>query len=217
MKLKQIVLSYPVPVRDEQCKRFNWSANCIADLFERHLHGYKTDGIFRVNIRVVPPVQAKLGVVNLVDVVQVDYPIDLTYYEQLPDFDRRALCATAIHHSLCRVAEQRGWDPAPVDAAYAAIKALKYLNIIQWGKLKSNPSRRVRAQIECDFGSESLEGAVRFSDRTGTALGTRQLFSLPPSEFELTKALGNLRWVSDTRVELTSADKSRSWSASFET
>lgn len=215
MKLRQIELS--IRARDERSERFNWSANTVANMFEKQLVGYVTDGVFRVNVRAVTPYHSQLRIDSLVDVVEVDAPFDLDYYERLQDFDRRALCAKVIYDALCRVAERRSWQTAPIAQAYASIRSLKYVNVARWGAPKANQSRRVRAQIEYDFGTVSIDGLVRFTNRSGALLGTRELFSLLPSEFYLSEALGRIRWISETRVDLESVDKTRTWSASFET
>ena len=122
----------------------------------------------------------------------------------------------AINQSLERVAIRRGWSRDPIRRAYATIRDLGFTNVGRWKRPKSNPSRKVRAQVEYDFGSASLDAIVRFTDKTDVLLGTRQLFSLPPSEFHLSEALGQLRWRSETKVELTSKDQARTWAASFE-
>jgi hypothetical protein len=198
--------------RRERSREFNFGCHATAHLFLTCLGRFQTDGVGKVVVELTPgpPDADRLILTSLV----LSRAFDFDAYWAAGHIERQATLNQVIFEELTRAAKSRGWDADAIERAYRCVAERGYRNVQRWRRPLSNPGRTLKAQVVFEFGVESIEGFVAFTDQGGRET-IEHLFTIPPSDFHLAYTLGRLRWVTADTVVLTERGRSGEWRATY--
>lgn len=204
MKLTEFDLDAPDAEQSER-HAFRRETRCMGALYARCFPGLNVDGGWKVLVECISQVQ-RSDLRNLLGVFTIQVPFSLEAYWQAPPAARKEAAVEALHRGACRVAEVKGWPLSPFEASRAGAAERGYVNEWTWPTAKASPNRKHRAFLVCRHEPDEFVASLVIQTKGGAEVQRRQVIAEAPSEFLFVPKMGNLRWVSDSRVVLT--DKS---------
>jgi hypothetical protein len=192
---------------------FNFGTHCVADLYLSCLGRFKTGRIKKVVITATVEPQADDHSLEPIGILEVRRPFDFDRYWAADVDQRKRLIGELLHSTLRSIAIERGWDVETVEFAYQCVLDRNFRNVQLWPKPVSSPDKSRKAQVEYEFDENSVEGFLIIFDAQGNRVGRHHLFSLPPTDFHLDDALGQLSWEDNETVVLQSRLGERRWRA----
>jgi hypothetical protein len=148
--------------------------------------------------------QAENQSLESLGVLEVRHPFDFDRYWAADAVERKRLIVGFLHDTMRGIAMKRGWDIEAVESAYRCVQERNYRNVQRWPKPISSPDKTRKALVEYEFDEDSIEGFLILLNRQGEEVGRNPLFSLPPTDFHLYDALGQLSWEDNETVVLHS-------------
>jgi hypothetical protein len=209
MKLK--TLNVAAPFGFDRAREFNLSSHCVTVLYLWCLGALETRSVSKVLVTGVLEAEEEREREALA-VLQTWRRFDFPAYWASSEKERKRMILDFVHYEMLRLAAQRGWDAGALTAAYKCALDKNLRNIQLWPvRPVASPGKRVKAQVEFEFGTEDIEGSAIFTDKQGNELARQPLFQLPAGDFYLADALGKLTWEDDRTVVLTSRLKNQEW------
>jgi hypothetical protein len=138
----------------------------------------------------------------------VEVAFDLAAYLAGDDATRRRMAIAAVHAGALRVAEVRGWDSAPFEAALATVIEKGYVNEFVFGKPKQSGDRRHYATLTCTHAPERFRAWLIVTDQKRNEVAKKKVIDELPSDFAFGPKLGKISWTSRESVALVAHDGS---------
>ncbi|HYJ78430.1 MAG TPA: hypothetical protein VEW03_02415 [Longimicrobiaceae bacterium] len=205
-------LNVIAPTGSDREREFNFGTHCVADLYRVCLGKFRTERIAKVIITATTGEHGVVGSLVPIGVIELRHPFDFNKYWASDAHQRKRLILELIHSGMCELALERGWEAERLEAAYRCALESNLRNVQVWPtKPVSSPDRSKKAEIEYDFDADSIEGSVMVLDRAGNRRAAYHMFSLPPTDFHLSDALGKLAWEDDQTVVLKGKTGEPEW------
>lgn len=103
---------------------------------------------------------------------------------------------------LRQVAKSERLDERGFEIAARLVEEAKFVNQLDIGRSKRNPSKEISAQLQLDHDVEQATILVSFRDKKGAELARVPLVSDRPNEFIFSQYLGSFAWVDNETVKL---------------
>jgi len=210
--LKEFDLDAPT-LPKEQRMAFRDQTRCVTSLFERHFEQSSVQSsAWKVLIEVVPTVTKPLAR-DLLGVLVFQIEADAEAMLSLKEEAKRPQALEWLLQGIQGMARQQGWPETPFSTAATAVERLGYVNKWNWKRRHWNPSKTIGCDIQIELTCECALIKALFVRDKDEPVGEALLCSTRPNEFLLANLLGEVRWTSESTMELTSKDGSQRWTA----
>lgn len=184
---------------------FRYQTRSLTSLIEQHLVGkYKHGKAWKVLVEVVPSItfpehRDLLGALT----VQVrGIPSDLLARQS--DSAKCEMSLLWLTQGVRQLSEEIGLDAAEFESAAATVRSTEFRNVRQWVKPRRSPDGMHAADIVVEHKVHEALIIGRVFDRHGVEV-TRQLLATElPDEFSFSARIGELTWLDDQRIQLSS-------------
>lgn len=201
--------NYPFTPNPQRIQ-FRRETRCITSLYENFFPKTKTKDCWKVEVQCVKEIfREKVIVVG--GVAEVQALFDVEQFFSLSDEEKKKLALETLKKGIDLVIKEFGWDPEPFESAYNKVIEYKYTNLGRFGKPKSSPNRKYKAEVICQHDISSFDISIVIRDKNGEEIKRELMKSEEPDEFLFARHLGNFRWVSSDEVELRNKFETEIW------
>ena len=106
------------------------------------------------------------------------------------------------------------WSINPLDAAVAQVIAANFSNVWVWKKSVFNLTRTMSVDIAVELDDQQAKIFAVFKITGSEKIVVSTLCVKPPSEFAYVPCLGEVVWLDDDTIQLTSRSGAETWQAS---
>ena len=211
MKIKEFDCDAPTAVREKRSE-FRFQTRCITALAERYYEPRRdTETQWKIMVEALSVVEPE-NVRELYNMFSIGLHYDINSFFVLKDEEKKKATLAFLHTGLIRLCEKYNWSTEPFERACDKVVELNYKNEWVWKKPKTSPDRKYTAEIFCIHEVESFSIYMIIRDRkTKNLLMQELLTSTKPDELIFKPCLGELKWLSNTRVKLFDQIDEQSW------
>lgn len=196
----------------EKQSQFNFETRCTTALAERYYEPKReTKSQYRIIIDANPHLESP-KVRDLYEVFAVAIPYDLNEFFPLDNRKKKEETLCLLRYGLKIVCKEYGWPVEPFDRACDKVVELDYKNEWVWKKPKYSPDRKHTAEIFCIHEVEAFYIYLIIRESKTKQLAKQELLTkTKPHDIIFRTRLGELKWLSNTRVKLFDQIDEESW------
>lgn len=181
---------------------------------ERHFEPIvNSSGVWKVLVEVVPTI-AKDKARNLLGVLTTQVVGDPGRYLTLKNGERERLALDWLLLGAHALFTEYKWSINPLDAAVAQVIAANFSNVWVWKKSVFNLTRTMSVDIAVELDDQQAKIFAVFKITGSEKIVVSTLCVKPPSEFAYVPCLGEVVWLDDDTIQLTSRSGAETWQAS---
>ena len=184
-----------------QARQFLLRCDAVAGLYERHFAGRVTTKSARKIIVFLKAVRTPDHLKELGVVLSVEILGDYGQFLQLSDREQQTMALGWLHNGCLEAATHFGWPPDPFEKARAAVLEKEFVNEWVHRHKAFQRKNKLRAELHCTHDLHEFRADVVVFQ------GSRELcrvtaFRTEPDRMIFSWNLGEMKWISDTCVEL---------------
>ncbi len=211
-RVKEFDLDAPTLGNDDR-HAFRLQTRFLTANVERHFRAFSNSaGIWKVLVEVVPKVTREKAR-NLLGVLVIEVAGDPGIYLTSKRGERERLALEWLLTGVRVGFAEHGWSPDSIDGAIACVIAENYRNVWFWKKALFNRSHTASVDVAVEHDDKEARIVAMFRPEGSDFSVAATLCSTPPTEFSFTPCLGQLTWLDDDTIQLTSRSGSTSWRA----
>ena len=153
---------------------------------------------------------------EMLDVIAVYCSIDCSSVAQMSPHEQKEYFVQATENVFREYSSKYGWDMGVVLAATKRMRECGLQFDRPWGKPVWHRSRKMAAQLRMTFETR-VSLYVDITDKTSSSEKRLFIVELPASVYFAAQAIGKLKWLSETELQLMHKNNRDYWLINLET
>lgn len=196
-----IQIDYNLNWKWEVRRRFYLETRCMVSMFLRLIGRYKNDNCAKILVHCVEKItQTKLDF--SMGIVLVEYEVNLTEFFSKNNYEKKKFAVQIIRSSVCPLAQNNGWNLAPLEDALRKIEEADYNNFYVYGKIAKSPSKQYTAELYIEHNVEAIYFYAVIRNKELEIVEKKLFITESPSEWTYEQYLGKIVWGSESEIHL---------------
>lgn len=187
--------------------KFMLESQHITTLYEKLLERVETNDIWKLLV-ICKKAEIRKNGINLLGVLEIEIKFDIDNYFKKGEYQKQLLIFDALKRGVCKAISIMQWDPIPFNIALKKSEEIKFKNIWFYKKRLYNPTKMFIAQVFWEHNMYSIDLYLQILDRKKNLVAKVKVVSEIPREPLILSYLGEIKWVSDSKVLLHTKDDS---------
>ena len=186
-------------------RRFYLETRCMVSMFLRVLGKYKNNDCTKIVVNCVEKItQTKFNFEMGISLVQ--YELDTVDFFSKRNDEKKRIALQIIKGSVCALAQDRGWDLAPLEEAFRKIEEANYNNFYIYGKPVKSPTKQYTAELSIEHQVEAIYFYAVIRNKELEIVERKLIVVESPSEWTYVQYLGKLVWSSESEIHLNNKE-----------
>lgn len=182
-------------------RQFYLETRCIVSMFLRVLGRYKNKDCTKIVVDCVEEI-TRTTINFAMGIGLVQYELDPVDFFTKRNDEKKQIALQIIRESVSALAQDRGWDWAPLDEAFRKIEEAEYNNTYIYGKPAKNPTRQYTAELYIEHQVEAIYFYAVIRNKQLEIVEKKLIITESPSEWTYEQYLGKIVWASESEIHL---------------
>lgn len=186
-------------------RQFYLETRCMVSMFLRVLGRYKNKDCTKIVVDCVEEItRTTFNFAMGIGLVQYKLaPVD--FFTKRND-EKKQIALQIIRGSVCTLAQDRGWDLAPLEEAFRKIEEAEYNNFYVYGKPVKSPTKQYTAELYIEHQVEAIYFYAVIRNKEFGIVEKKLIVVESPSEWTYMGFLGKLVWSSKSEIHLNNKE-----------
>jgi hypothetical protein len=194
-------LAIYIDSKDEKSKEFNLSTNCMVSLYLRKTAEVDFGALKTVRIEISNDEVGKTWGTEGFYTIKGGLDLDIDNFLTSEDLDKKRTVLRLIHENLSILVRKHGGEVERLEAIYSELRDTDLENFYFVSRFKFSKDRSLKSALCMRFELRKIDLFIYLMSGEDQFIGSRLIYTSEPHEYFIAPYLGDLFWVSNTKIE----------------